>query len=298
MKILTLTLNPCVDRTLWVHDFGETPFRTDLQTGGKGVNVARVLGNLGADVTAVCPLGGETGRQFRELAASENIPLAWSEAACATRVIDTCVRESDYAQDVRYVRGGALTEAELDDLERVLLALLPGADCLAVCGSASCEAAAKRVPGLLRRAKAMDVKTLLDSNGPALLCGAEALPDLIKPNEDELFALTGVKDDPSRAAKLLLDKGVGGVLASLGSAGCMWAGPGFEEYCPAPKIAAVNPVGSGDSFVAGFLYASSQGYAPKAALMLACACGAANAAEFPAARVTREQVEALQGWKI
>ena len=61
MEVCTLTLNPCLDRTLWVEDFGLPPTREEWQTGGKGVNVARVLAALGVEAHAVCPLGGETG---------------------------------------------------------------------------------------------------------------------------------------------------------------------------------------------------------------------------------------------
>ena len=62
MEVCTLTLNPCLDRTLWVEAFGLPAKREEWQTGGKGVNVARVLAALGVEARAVCPLGGETGR--------------------------------------------------------------------------------------------------------------------------------------------------------------------------------------------------------------------------------------------
>ena len=298
MSIITLTLNPCIDRTLWVNEHGDTPDLIEQQTGGKGINVARVLGSLGTSAIAVCPLGGDTGRSFRTLAAEESITLAAVETSVPTRVIDTYVRRKDHDQRVDYVRGGEYSEAELDALENALFAHLPGAELLAICGSASCEAAAKRVPGIIEKAHSLGVKVLLDSNGPALALGVKACPDIIKPNEDELFSLTGIKDDPSLSAMQLLSQGVGNVLASLGKAGCMWAGQNFEEYCPSPRVATVNPVGSGDSFVAGFIFAALRGCPPQTALSIACAAGAANAAMFPAARITREDVEHLLGWPL
>ncbi|MBQ4089072.1 MAG: hypothetical protein IJC56_04225 [Clostridia bacterium] len=298
MSIITLTLNPCIDRTYWVDEHGETPISTELQTGGKGINVARVLGNLGQHAIAVCPLGGETGELFRSLAAAEGITLADVETASPTRIIDTYVRRRDYDQRVEYVRGGAYTQAELDALDAKLFELLPGADMLAICGSASCEDAARRVPGIISRAREMGVTVLLDSNGTALTYGVTANPDMIKPNEDELFALTGIKDDPAAAAQKLMEQGVGNVLASLGKAGCMWAAQSSVDYCPAPQVDTVNPIGSGDSFVAGFIYAALRGCPPQLALMIANACGAANAAMFPAARITRADVEKLTGWPL
>lgn len=298
MNIVTLTLNPCVDVTHWVDEFGGEILRTEAQTGGKGVNVSRVLANLGMDSHAVCPVGTENGARFTELAKEENINISGVEVSSPTRVITTYVRERDFAQRVDYVQGSVLTEDELDALEERVFELLPASQVLAICGSASCDEAAARVPGIISRAKEMGVKVLLDSNGPALLKGIEALPHIVKPNEDEMLALTGIKDDPSSAANVLLQKGVEGVLASLGKVGCMYATWESEEYCPAPRVETVNAVGSGDSFVAGFLYGSVKGYDIRASLAIACAAGAANAAEFPAARVTKEAVENLLGWKL
>lgn len=298
MDIITLTLNPCIDITHWVDEFGGSILRSQAQTGGKGINVSRVLANMGMESLAVCPVGGETGARFLEMARAEGITAAGIEVSAPTRVITTYARMGDYAQRVDYVRGGALAETELDAIESALFKNLPGARVLAICGSASCAEAAERVPGIIRRARDMGVKVLLDSNGPALIRGAEALPDIIKPNEDELFALTGIKGDPSAAASAMIQKGVGAVLASLGSVGCMLATYEAEEYCPAPKVETVNAVGSGDSFVAGYLYGAVMGYDTRACLSIACASGAANAAMFPAARVTKGDIEKLLGWKL
>lgn len=299
MQAVTLTLNPCVDRTLWVRDFGGAPEKIERQSGGKGLNVARVLSALGVECAAVFPAGGETGAELCALARDEGIDIRPVPVDTPTRVIDTWVRAADCAQKVDYVRGDPLSEAGLDALEEALFRVLPGARILAVCGSASSEAAARRVPGILRRARAMGVATLLDSNGPALIEGARALPDIIKPNQKELASLLGREIAPGAEADAALDlvgRGIGGVLVSLGAAGCAYVRADGQYFCPAPRVETVNAVGSGDSFVAGFLYAVLRGYPDSStALAIACAAGAANAAMFPAARVGREEIEALCG---
>ena len=305
MDVVTLTLNPCLDRTLWVGDFGVEPARIQWQTGGKGVNLARVLGNLGARVKAVCPVGGETGERFCALAREEGIRLDAVAVRAPMRVIDTYARERDFAQQVDYRAGGELDGAELDALEAAVFAALDeGAQVLAVCGSASCNAAAARIPGILQRAKAMGVATVLDGNGASLAEGVKGAPDLIKPNQRELEALTG-SPEPG-AAWRLIERGVGQVLVSMGAAGCCLvggrgdlanlaplAGLRGEVYMPAPRVKAVNPVGSGDSFLAGYLYGQLRSLGEDASLKLANACGAANAAMFPAARVGWAQVQPL-----
>lgn len=171
MEILTLTLNPCLDRTLRVEEHGSAPLRTQIQTGGKGVNVARVLHNLGVSAVAACPAGGESGDRFLALAKEEGIAAHPVPVQAPTRVIDTYARVRDLDQKVAYARGGALTEEELDRLEEAVFSLVPSARALAVCGSASCEAARRRVPGIIRRAREAGVPVLLDSNGPALALG-------------------------------------------------------------------------------------------------------------------------------
>ena len=299
MQAVTLTLNPCIDRTFWVKEFGQEPFRREKQSGGKGLNVARVLSALGVDCAAVFPMGGETGEELMQLVAEEGIRAVPCRMQAATRIIDTWVREGDLEQKVDYDRGGPLTEEELDALEETLFSVLPGARVLAICGSGSCEAAARRVPGIIRRAKEMGVAVLLDSNGPALIEGVQALPDIVKPNQKELESLVGREVKPGEepdAALELVAKGIGGVLVSLGADGCAYVREDGQYFCPAPKVETVNAVGSGDSFVAGFLYASLMGYPDQtAALTVACAAGAANAAMFPAARVGRKEIAALTG---
>lgn len=297
MEILTVTFNPCLDRTLWVEEHGDIPHKIEAQTGGKGVNVARVLGNLGVSAVAVCPVGGKTGAEFQRRAAEEGVFLRPVPVKAPTRVIDTRVRARDLDQKVDYAGGEPLSEAELDALAGTVYELLPEARALAICGSASCEAAARRVPELIERAKALGIPVLLDSNGSALERGAAARPDLLKPNQAELLALTGI-EDVGLAARELIGRGVKAVLASMGAGGCCYATEGSELYCPAPRVNTVNAVGSGDSFVAGFLYASVKGYALETALMIASAAGAANAKVFPAARVTKADVEEVLGWKL
>ncbi len=238
MEVCTLTLNPWLDRTLWVEDFGLPPKREAWQTGGKGVNVSRVLAALGVQSLAVCPLGGETGARFRELAKAEGIDVLPVDVPAPTRVIDTWAREGDFAQQVDYRAGEPLKgKRPGPSAGRALFKALPGARVLAVCGSAP-GAAAKRVAGILRRAKQMGVATVLDSNGAALLQGVAGVPDPLKPNERELEALTGSADPSS--AWTLIERGVGRTLVSLGrGAAAWWARTrAARNFCRSPSARA------------------------------------------------------------
>ncbi len=298
MKIITLTLNPCVDRTLWVEDFDQAPIRIDKMSGGKGVNTARVLTALGEDCIAVTYSAGETGQEFEGLAREEGINLVTVPVSGNTRTIDTYARLSDYEQRVQREAGPILTEDEIDSIRQTVLRLLPGCAVLAVCGSASCIGGARLIAELIRHAKLMGVRTLLDANGEALTEGVEAVPDVLKVNEAELAQLLGPSDDPMHpeASRLTMEKGIGRVILTLGDRGCVQYLWEQSSFCPAPKIRCINAVGSGDCFTAAWLHAQIRGFSDDGALMIASAAGAANAMQFPAAKITKSDIEAITGF--
>ncbi len=299
MRTLTLTLNPCIDRTLWVEDFGQEPVRIEQMSGGKGINVARVLTALGEDCIAVTYSGGESGKIFAELAQAEGINLLCIPVQGETRTVDTYARLSDYSQQVIKRNGPVLHEQELNAIRKAVLDLLPGCAVMAVCGSASCAGGAELVRELIIAAKAMGVRTLLDSNGEALIEGTEALPDVLKINENELAQLLGPSNDPlhGEAVRLTTEKGIGRVLLTLGERGCaqfLWE---QSSFCPAPRIECINAVGSGDCFTAAWLHAQIRGFSDDGALLLASAAGAANAKVFPAAMIRKEDIEDIVGFR-
>ena len=299
MRIVTLTLNPCIDRTLWVEDFGREPLRIEKMSGGKGINAARVLSALHEDCVAVTYSAGDTGREFEELARSEGIHLIAVPVAGKTRTIDTYARISDHEQKVVREAGPVLTEEELAKIREAVRSLLPGCAVFAVCGSASCPGGAKLIRELIAEAKSMGVRTLLDANGEALLEGAEAIPDVLKVNESELSQLLGPSDDPmhAEASRLTTEKGIGRVILTLGERGCVQYLWEQSSFCPAPKIKCINAVGSGDCFTAAWLHAQIRGFSDDGALMIASAAGAANALQFPAAKISREDIENIVGFK-
>lgn len=293
MDVITVTLNPCVDRTL------RDGLLIDEQSGGKGLNVARVLSSLGIASAAVAPVGGEVGKLFQALAASEGIDLRAVPVSGEVRVIDTEV----CAGDVRVTRGAGfiLSEVECALLLDAVKQLLPGAKCLAICGSAPGEAACRLIPNILSAAREAGVRTLVDVNGEALTRLLPADIDLLKMNADELSHLTGAPDDPflaEGAARDLTLRGAKTVLVTLGARGSFFVAGDRTFFCPPVKVDLVNCVGSGDCYTAYFIYAELKGYEQEMALAIASAAGAANARVFPAARIERRDVEALIGYEI
>jgi 1-phosphofructokinase len=111
-------------------------------------------------------------------------------------------------------------------------------------------------------------------------------PNLLKPNAEELAELTGIGDgqsleaDPflaASAAAALVDRGVGAVLATLGSQGAVLVTAAGSWLARGPVIAAKSTVGAGDSALAGYLLATLRGDTPAECLQQAVAHGAAAA---------------------
>lgn len=150
---------------------------------------------------------------------------------------------------------------------------------------------------LIERANAKGKKVILDASGAALMKNLKSQPFLIKPNEDELAALTEVELDSEEsikeAAQVLLDKGARNIAISLGGDGMYFFGEEGNFKVDIPKIKVQNTVGSGDSSVAGFAYAFSKGCGIEDALKYANACGMSNASQLGTGEIDPEQVEEL-----
>lgn len=119
----------------------------------------------------------------------------------------------------------------------------------------------------------------------------DAAPDLIKPNAEELAGLVGgsaeqlesavAQGDPEpvvTAARRLVARGVGAVLATLGAAGAVLVDATGAWLATPPPIVARSTVGAGDSSLAGYVRAAVGGAAPPERLRMAVAYGSAAAA--------------------
>ena len=138
---------------------------------------------------------------------------------------------------------------------------------------------------------------LLDTSGEALVKGMAAKPYFIKPNTDEIRAIRGTDvssdEDVVREVQRFMAEGIKLPVVSLGARGSI-AGYNNHVYkITVPKIQCKNPVGSGDSFVAGVAVGLERGMAVEDVLSLGAACGTANAMEDESGFVRREIVDDL-----
>ncbi|WP_195984492.1 1-phosphofructokinase [Clostridium sp. D33t1_170424_F3] len=282
--ITTITLNAAIDKLYRLETF--QPGKVNrvascaATAGGKGLNVSRAAAFLGEPVLATGFCGGHSGAYLKELLSQDQIPSSFVPIEGETR---TCINLID--------RTGASTEllepgapVGEDDLQRFTVhfdELLQKTQLAVFSGSLPCGCPEDFYAWLIQCAHNRGVRTILDASGKALARGIEANPYLIKPNLDELEALTGTpihsKKDAAREAVKLHESGVACVVISLGKEGALLAcEEGVFEGTP-PDVPVKNTVGCGDSMVAAFAVAIARNYSAEAALHLALSVSSANA---------------------
>ncbi|WP_410599231.1 1-phosphofructokinase family hexose kinase [Amycolatopsis sp. lyj-90] len=241
--IVTVTPNTALDVTYTVDGLrpGEVHRVGDVRNraGGKGVNVARVLHALGADVRAVLTAGGATGSAVvADLAAvgvaAEAVPIGGETRRTTT------VLAGDGSVTLLNEPGPRLTE---DEWQAFAVAVRARRADVLVC-SGSLPPGAGGYAGLLGASP-----SILDTSGEALLAGLTGKPSVVKPNADELREVTGLRD-PVAAAAELREAGAGAVVVSLGHEGLL-AVTGSGTWHAAPStVLRGNTTGAGDAVVA------------------------------------------------
>lgn len=285
--ILTVTMNPSIDTRysvehLVIDDVNRvTPHKT---AGGKGLNVSRVLVQLGDEVLATGLLGGHSGAYLGDLMDADHIPHRFTPVAGESR---TCIALLHDGNQTELLESGpAITPEELEAFLANYADLVAAADCVTISGSLPKGVPADYYAKLVAAAVAAGKPVLLDTSGAALDAAleAEVKPTLVKPNLTEINALLGTSFTTDEAAELgaavMADERFGGiewVVVSMGSAGSVAYHQGRAYRVKTPPIPAVNATGSGDSTIAGFAHAIACGEDDVCVLKTANTCGKLNA---------------------
>lgn len=283
--ILTLSLNPTIDVSSEADVVRPThKTRTEnevFEPGGGGINVARVVSELGAETLAVCLAGGASGILLDELLASVGLPRRIIHVAGNTRIA-LMVYERSTGLEYRFIPSGpTVSAAELDACLAAIAA--EPFDCLVASGSlpSGCS------PDMLARvgaiAAARGVPFVLDSSGPGLAGTLGHVPvRLVKPSLNEFRAYVGhpveTHREVGRAALGVVDDGKADIVAvTLGMDGAMIASADGVVLVRAPRVETRSAVGADDSFVGGMTVALLDGRRVEDAALLGTAAGAAAA---------------------
>jgi tagatose 6-phosphate kinase len=190
-----------------------------------------------------------------------------------------------------------VTEQDCDRLIEKFIGLLDSCKVVTISGSAPKGAGSDLYRKMIRAAREAGKPVILDTSGVMLEECLLERPTMIKPNIDEIRALTGrpmnSREGLLQAARDLHEDGVEIVVISLGGDGSLVSCQEGVFDVKVPKIEAVNTVGCGDSMIAGFAVGISRGYSMEETIRLASAVSAANAMRMETGFIVKEDMEAL-----
>lgn len=285
--ILTLTINPAIDRIVTVDrlvfdDRGYILSRSQA-AGGRGVNASHVLSTFGAETRALLTSGGSAGECMEQSLAGMGFPFEVVKVKAESRVNLTISDKQGLTVKMNEV-GAELSEEEVSAVRRLVESRLDEARWLMICGSVQPGVPADFYSEVIQLAKSRKVKTLLDTDGAALTHGLEAKPSVITPNQAEAERLLGrailTRTQSIEALARMNAMGAESVVLSLGARGAIAvSAEGLLEALP-PRIDALCPIGAGDALAAAFVWAMDQGKSFADSLRWAVAAGTA-AAELP-----------------
>ena len=283
--ILTLTLNPAIDRNVQadrlVFEDRAYILSTSETAGGRGINASVVVHAFDGVTKAIACSGGKTGKRFEELLADSGFPTHFVRIRHSIRTNLTIVDKQGLAVKLNE-RGPHIQASELARFEKAVAENLEGAAWLMICGSLPRGVPTDFYARLILLAQKAKVKTLLDTDGDALLHGLDAGPTAVAPNQAEAERLLNraliTQAHFREAAQRIVAMGAESVIMSLGSRGAVGAiGTRVVDAVP-PVIDAVCPIGAGDALAAAFVWALSEGKPFDDAIRWGVACGTASAA--------------------
>jgi 1-phosphofructokinase family hexose kinase len=263
--ILTVTINPSVDRNIEVdrlvfEDRAYILSRSD-SAGGRGMNASRVLHSFGTKTLAIVTSGGVNGPRLEKLAAKSGFPVKAVPIQNEIRVNLTITDKQGLAIRLNE-RGPKITLEELTRVESVVAKRLESASWLMLCGSIPPGVSSEFYTKLIRMARKSKVKTMLDTDGDALLHGIEASPSIVSPNQPEAERLLNraliTRAQFLEAATRIKAMGAEAVMLSLGGRGVVAVNENqLLEVIP-PRTDAVSPLGAGDALAAAYVWAATK----------------------------------------
>ncbi len=282
-KIITLTLNPALDKTInvpkLVPDKKLRSTYAKVEPGGGGINVSRAIYKLGGSSDAVYLAGGFTGKHFEELLKSEEVISVALPIQADMRENFVVVDDSANLQYRFGMEGAQVTEPEW---QQALQYMQEQNDIAYIVASGSLPPGvpADIFAKLAVIAKQKNARLIVDTSGEALQHAVKEGLYLIKPNIDELSALCGKEkiskeEILSAARKIIDDGGCEVMVVSMGKEGAMLITKDKQLQVTPPDVTVHSTVGAGDSMVGGMVMALSKNWSLEDMLYYGIAAGTA-----------------------
>lgn len=302
--IVTVTLNPAIDRVLEVRNFvpGKV-YKGKLKAfraAGKGVNISSVLASVGRPSVALGFVGQHEQSFFRSSLHPALVDCRLAAVPGVTRHHTTIIDPRKGTETHLREEGFKVNDALVRELKRSIGAVLRGGDFCIFSGSLPPGMTVRQFQDLVRHCTQVGAHVAVDAEGDALQGMLSLRLDFITPNVQELSAL----DKGSirtvahlvERARALCGRRLKAVLVSWGDRGAYLVSPGdvWHAAVKVPEEKVASTVGCGDALLAGFVAGLTDGRSVPDSLRLAVACAAADAITYAAGDVAPEAVNRLE----
>ena len=292
-SFLAVCMNPTLQKTLvfssLVHDSVNRTGEYRLDASGKGVNVCRVLSQLGKEACHLTQLGGVLRPLFLELCDRDGIKVEWVESASPIRFCYTIIDKEQKTVTELVEESEKAGEGTGERLFESFTKLIPGYSVLVISGTKANGFSDDLIPEMVHKAHDQGCQVILDVRGQDLIKSLPFGPDLVKPNlyefistfEPELLSEKNTGIVKKRVGKIwaeLYEKHPCALVLTRGSEPLWYAEKGELAEFAFKGVEPLNTTGSGDAFSAGLAAALEEGASLVDAVAEGARCGALNAA--------------------
>lgn len=298
--ITTVTLNPMLDKTIYLNQFEKGKIwrsqKTENVAGGKGINVSLQLKTLGVNTTATGFLGGETGKIIKDLIEAQGIKNDFVFVKNSTRIGFTILEENSLIQTSVFEPAPGINMNERSALLKKCIEYSKSSNWMVFSGSVGDNNLYDFYEEAIREIREInpEIKIVLDSYGKEFMCGIKEKPFIVKPNKSEYESAFGVKiiseTDFITAVRNLECFGNLPIITNGEKEVYFSYEKQIYKSLP-PKIKVINPIGSGDSMIAGIIYGFLQNKTIEDIMRFGIAASAANASVWEIAKCEKNYIE-------
>lgn len=294
-KMITVTLNPSLDRTLMTHYFNpgyanRTTEPTRLDPAGRGVNISRALFYLDHPTNAVVLLGSDaTSYSYKALLARESMPFTVITRAGRTRSNITIIDTGNQHETQLIEEATVGTEQDIQAITETLEQLAEPEDIVVFAGNLTVDGPRDTYRRLIEMLRSRGISVMMVTFGDPLKLALSAKPERIALTRAELEALVNYPirsvDDARFAARALSERGIAEILIaqvqSPETPDALLITPQESYYASAPQTASRGSSGGVvDALIAGVLAAIARGESPLETLRFGVACATFTAAQI------------------
>lgn len=297
--VLTVTLNPIIEHRLHYSETVENSTnrngRLSYYAGGKGINVSRQLNKLGIKNLALTFLGGDHGRRLRSALTAEEIAFTAVNTVSETRYGSVIIDEGRGTVSHFFGENSIISESEVEGFKSRLDKMIQNCEYVVFSGSSPSPLCDDIFAYGLEIAEKYDKTSILDTYGNSLNLAIEKNPTVLHLNRKEASGFTDTKVETESeildALRIFAEKGVKISVITDGSNPLYVNSFGFNYKVIPPAVDRIDETGSGDAFVAGFVYGLSHDDILTDIIKYASASGAANASMISVCEVEPEIIK-------